>query len=203
VRWLQSAGPRRGLLRIEGRDYVVEDGDVQNHQGVASRQWIRSAVPAGGRQGGALRELLHQGLPTGGRPGDLDPPHGSQAPRRRAERLDLVSSSSTARRRGRGRPRSPCGRRSSRHQAGSWIKVDGAEIEPGRALGTVDTDAVKASWDLTLLRRRRALQVPPVRSPLRDPPAENQVRRPRSRTPASTVAGRSTARRSSSAVGRG
>ncbi|HWM64576.1 MAG TPA: hypothetical protein VNP96_11385 [Solirubrobacterales bacterium] len=33
--------------------------------------------------------------------------------------------------------------------AGSWIKVDGAEIGPGRATGGVDTDAVKASWDLT------------------------------------------------------
>ncbi len=32
--------------------------------------------------------------------------------------------------------------------AGSWIKVDGADIGPGRASGAVDTDAVKASWDL-------------------------------------------------------
>ncbi len=32
---------------------------------------------------------------------------------------------------------------------GSWIKVDGAEIGPGRAVGAVDTDAVKASWELT------------------------------------------------------
>ncbi len=32
--------------------------------------------------------------------------------------------------------------------AGSWIRVDGAEIGPGRAAGAVDTDAVKASWDL-------------------------------------------------------
>jgi hypothetical protein len=32
---------------------------------------------------------------------------------------------------------------------GSWIKVDAAEIGPGRAVGTVDTDAVKASWELT------------------------------------------------------
>ena len=32
---------------------------------------------------------------------------------------------------------------------GSWIKVDGAEIGPGRAAGAVDTDAVKASWELT------------------------------------------------------
>jgi len=33
--------------------------------------------------------------------------------------------------------------------SGSWIKVDGAEIGPGRAAGAVDTDAVTASWDLT------------------------------------------------------
>ncbi len=33
--------------------------------------------------------------------------------------------------------------------AGSWIKVDGAEIGPGRAAGAVDTGAVKASWDFT------------------------------------------------------
>jgi hypothetical protein len=32
---------------------------------------------------------------------------------------------------------------------GSWIRVDGAEIGPGRAAGAVDTDAVAASWDLT------------------------------------------------------
>ena len=31
----------------------------------------------------------------------------------------------------------------------SWVKVDGAEIGPGRAVGAVDTDAVKASWELT------------------------------------------------------
>lgn len=32
---------------------------------------------------------------------------------------------------------------------GSWVKVDGAEIGPGRAVGAVDTDAVEASWELT------------------------------------------------------
>lgn len=30
-----------------------------------------------------------------------------------------------------------------------WIKVDGAEIGPGRASGAVDTEALKASWELT------------------------------------------------------
>lgn len=33
--------------------------------------------------------------------------------------------------------------------AGSWIKVDGARIAPGRAKGSVATDALRASWDLT------------------------------------------------------
>jgi hypothetical protein len=33
--------------------------------------------------------------------------------------------------------------------AGAWIRVDGAEIGPGRASGAVETDAVKASWDFT------------------------------------------------------
>ena len=31
---------------------------------------------------------------------------------------------------------------------GGWIRVDGAEIGPGQAAGAVDTDAVRASWDL-------------------------------------------------------
>ena len=33
--------------------------------------------------------------------------------------------------------------------AGSWIRVDGAEIGPGRATGTVATDALVASWGLS------------------------------------------------------
>ena len=32
---------------------------------------------------------------------------------------------------------------------GGWIKVNGAEIGPGRAVGAVDTDAVTASWKLS------------------------------------------------------
>jgi hypothetical protein len=31
---------------------------------------------------------------------------------------------------------------------GSWIRIHNAEIGPGRASGSVDTDAVKASWEL-------------------------------------------------------
>lgn len=33
--------------------------------------------------------------------------------------------------------------------AGAWIRVGGAEIGPGRAKGAVETDALRASWDLT------------------------------------------------------
>ncbi len=32
---------------------------------------------------------------------------------------------------------------------GSWIKVDGAEIGPGRAVGAIETEALGASWGLT------------------------------------------------------
>jgi hypothetical protein len=35
--------------------------------------------------------------------------------------------------------------------AGSWIKVDGAELGPGRASGGVDTEAVRASWELSFV----------------------------------------------------
>src|SRR5438309_11834452 len=32
---------------------------------------------------------------------------------------------------------------------GLWIRVDRVEIGPGRASGSVETEALKASWDLT------------------------------------------------------
>jgi len=32
---------------------------------------------------------------------------------------------------------------------GSWIRVDGAEIGPGRTSGTIESEALNASWDLT------------------------------------------------------
>jgi hypothetical protein len=32
---------------------------------------------------------------------------------------------------------------------GSWIRIGGAEIGPGRASGSVETEAVSAAWDLT------------------------------------------------------
>jgi hypothetical protein len=33
--------------------------------------------------------------------------------------------------------------------AGAWIRVDGAEIAPGRAAGAIETDALVASWDFS------------------------------------------------------
>jgi hypothetical protein len=33
--------------------------------------------------------------------------------------------------------------------ADGWIEVDGARIEPGRAAGSIETDALRASWDLS------------------------------------------------------
>lgn len=33
--------------------------------------------------------------------------------------------------------------------AGGWVRVDGAEIGPGKAAGAVETDAFKASWDFS------------------------------------------------------
>jgi hypothetical protein len=32
---------------------------------------------------------------------------------------------------------------------GSWIRVEGAEVGPGRASGSIATDALKASWEMT------------------------------------------------------
>ncbi|HEU5142434.1 MAG TPA: hypothetical protein VFU04_04670 [Solirubrobacterales bacterium] len=34
---------------------------------------------------------------------------------------------------------------------GSWIRVDGAEIGPGRAVGAVATEALQASWELSFV----------------------------------------------------
>jgi hypothetical protein len=46
--------------------------------------------------------------------------------------------------------------------AGSWIRVDGAEIGPGRAEGTVDTDALKASWSFTFSGDARSCKYLPA-----------------------------------------
>ncbi len=150
--------------------------------------------PGVAAQGRPLRELLHQGLPARRRPGDLDPPHRPQAARGRAQRLDLVRRSSTARRDG---PRA------------TKVTVPAAELSaPGRRpgsgspaprsgragpTGSVDTDALDGRLGADLRRRRRALQVPAGRLALRGAAAEDQVRRPLSRTPASAAGSRSTA----------
>ena len=73
--------------------------------------------------------------------------------------------------------------------ADGWIRVADAEIGPGRARGAVGGENLTAAWDLSVLRRRRALQVPALRPALRDPPAEDQVRRPLPRRPLRRAAG--------------
>ena len=72
---------------------------------------------------------------------------------------------------------------------------------PGRGLGR--HRGAQRRLVAHLRRRRRALQVPAGRLALRGAAAEDQVRRARSRSPASTAASKSTTRRSSSAAGRG
>lgn len=46
--------------------------------------------------------------------------------------------------------------------AGSWIRVDGAEIGPGRAAGAVKTDALEASWDLSFAGDERPCKYLPA-----------------------------------------
>ena len=67
--------------------------------------------------------------------------------------------------------------------AGSWIRVADAEIGPGRAEGSVDTEALTAAWSLTFEGDDRALQVPAGRLALRGAAAADQVRRAVARRP--------------------
>ena len=87
--------------------------------------------------------------------------------------------------------------------AGAWIRVADAEIGPGRAEGSVDTEALSAAWSLHLRRRRRALQVPAGRLALQGAAAENQVPRALPRRPLRGPARDRRRDRSSSAAGRG
>ena len=122
----------------------------------------------------------------GGGQRDLDPPHGPQAARAPSPTPRSGSSSSTRGRRAAGDQGHRAGGASSRLPAGSWIRVGDAEIGPGRAEGSVDTEALSAAWVADLRRRRRALQVPAGRLALRGAAAEDQVRRPVPATPASS-----------------
>jgi hypothetical protein len=45
---------------------------------------------------------------------------------------------------------------------GGWIRVDGAEVGPGRAEGTVATDAVSASWSLSIASEAEPCKYLPV-----------------------------------------
>ncbi len=136
--------------------------------------YVKACQPGGGR-GIWIRHTVHK------------------RPRRRAQRLDLVR---PLRPRGGGaagdqgdRARQPSSRRRRAPGSGSAGRRSG----PGRAEGSVATDALSASWGLSLRRRGRALQVPAGRLALRGAAAADQVRRARSRWPTSTAASRSTA----------
>ena len=78
--------------------------------------------------------------------------------------------------------------------AGSWIRVDDAEIGPGQAEGSVDTEALERQLVADLRRRRRALQVPAGRLALRGAAAADQVRRALSRRALRAAGSKSTTR---------
>ena len=85
-----------------------------------------------------------------------------------------------------------------------WIRVDGAEIGPGRAERRDRHRRAERLLGADLRGRRRALQVPAGRLALRGAAAADEVRRPLSRTRASTAASSVDGdRRSSSTAGRG
>jgi hypothetical protein len=46
--------------------------------------------------------------------------------------------------------------------SGGWIRVDGAEIGPGRASGAVDTEPLRASWDLAFAGEEDACKYLPA-----------------------------------------
>ena len=156
------AGPRQGAAPDRGPRLRRRRRRRDHDQGLAPSDSVQpdsrsrvlgmdegGAFPEGRREGGPLRELLHQGLPAGRRPGDLDPPHGPQAPGRRAQCLDLVRPLRPRGRRAAGDQGDGARQRSSRRRSGSWIRVGEAEIGPGRASGSIATEALTASWDLT------------------------------------------------------
>jgi hypothetical protein len=103
--------------------------DVAANAGHYESFYVKACRPGGGR-GIWIRHTVHK------RPGEE--PKGSiwftlfdresEAPR--ATKVTVPSSQLSA-------------------PSGSWIRVEGAEIGPGRAAGTVATDALQASWDFT------------------------------------------------------
>ena len=67
--------------------------------------------------------------------------------------------------------------------AGSWIRVAGAEIGPGRASGSVATDALTASWELTFDGDAEPCKYLPADWLYEAPVPAHQVRRPLPRRP--------------------
>jgi len=82
-------------------------------------------------QGGPLRELLPEGMPTRRRRRDLDPPHGPQAARGGADRLDLVHALRPRRARPAGDQGDRAGERAVGARPGSWIRVADAGDRAG------------------------------------------------------------------------
>ena len=119
--------------------------------------------------------------PDGGR-GDLDPPHRPQAPRRRADRLDLVH---PLRPRGRG-PRATkvtvAGERAL--DAGRLLDPRRRRRDrPGRGRGLGRHRGAQRRLVADLRRQPRSLQVPAGRLALRGAAAADQVRRAAARRP--------------------
>ncbi len=102
--------------------------EVSKRAGHYESFYIKACLPGGGR-GIWIRHTVHK------RPGA--PPKGSiwftffdaEAPSPRATKITVDSDQLSA----------PQGR---------WIRVAGAEIGPGRAEGSIETDALSASWEL-------------------------------------------------------
>ena len=133
----------KGLLRDRGPRLRRPRRRRDHDQGASVRAMDQGArFPKVRRQGGALRELLHQGLPARRRAGIWirhtvhkrpgAEPNASiwfvlfdrEAEGPRATKVTVPAAELSA-------------------PAGSWIRVDGAEIGPGQAEGAVDTDALR------------------------------------------------------------
>ena len=77
------------------------------------------------------------------------------------------------------------GGRACRCPTGALHRGRRAALEPGRARGAADTDALDVAWDLALRARRRGVPPPALLVPLRRAAAEDEVPLARIPTPAS------------------
>ena len=159
--------------------------------------------PAVKRRRGHYESFYIKACRPGGGRGSLDPPHGPQAARGRAEGLDLVH----VLRRGGRRP----ARDQDHRRPGAAVGADGrVDPRPGRG----DRPRARHRGGLhrrpqrelgaELRRHGRALRLPPARVALQGTAAEDEVRRaPSRRRPSTGTLDASTARRSRSTAGRG